>query len=133
MKTIRALLTATIVWILGVAVFITSFYIPLIDDLELQSNIALATGLIPIAWLGAKNYYTKYPNTSGYKLAIIMVVTAIILDATITVPVLIIPVGGGYASFFGAASFWLIALEYFLVVFLYGYFRSKPISQKSFS
>lgn len=133
MKTIRALLTGIIVWILGVAVFITSFYIPLIDNLELQSNIALAIGLIPLSWLGAKNYYTKYREVSGYQLAFIMVAIAIVLDAIITVPVLIIPAGGSYEAFFGAASFWLIALEYFLVVVLCGYFRQKPAAQNSFS
>ena len=131
MKTIRAILTGTIVWILGVGVFISSFYIPLIDNLELQSNLALAISLIPLGWLGAKNYYAKYPNTSGIRLSAIMVGTAVLLDALITVPVLIIPVGGSYGSFFGSSSFWLIALEYFLVVLLYSYFHLRSISIKS--
>ena len=131
MKTIRAILTGTIIWILGVGVFVTSFYIPLIENLELQSNLALALTLIPLGWMGAKNYHAKYPNSSGFRLAAIMVGTAVLLDALVTVPVLIIPVGGNYGSFFGSASFWLIALEYFTVVMLYSYFHFRSTSLKS--
>ncbi len=131
MKTIRAILTGTIIWILGVGVFVTSFYIPLIENLELQSNLALAFSLIPLGWMGAKNYYGKYAKTSGIRLAVVMVGTAVLLDALITVPVLIIPVGGSYGSFFGTASFWLIAVEYFTVVVLYSYFHLRSTSLQS--
>ncbi len=133
MKTIRAILTGTTVWILGVGVFITSFYIPIINDLELQANIALALCLAPLAVLGARNFYSRYPNESGYKLALVMVTTAVILDALITVPFLFIPAGGSYLSFFGSLGFWMIATEYFLAVMLYWYFKVKPATQKSFS
>ena len=94
MKTNRAIATGTTVWILGVVVYITSFYIPIIKDLEFQANIALAVSLAPLAILGARNYYSRYPNESGFKLALVMVITAVILDALITVPFLFIPAGG---------------------------------------
>ena len=133
MKTMRAIITGIIIWILGVSAFIVSFYIPVLEDLELQSNLALALSIAPLAWLGAKNYYSKYPSTSGYYLGLIMVAVAIVLDALITVPFLVVPAGGSYVDFFGSSSFWLIALEYFLVVMLYWYYKAKPIAQKSFS
>ena len=133
MKTTRAILTGTLVWILGVGVFTTSFYIPMINDLELQANIALALALAPLAILGARNFYYRYPNMPGYKLALIMAATAVVLDALITVPVLYIPAGGSYTSFFGSLSFWSIATEYFLVVMLYWHFKVKAAAQKSFS
>ena len=126
MKTTRAILTGIIVWILGVGVFITSFFIPLMENPELQANIALALTLLVLAWLGAANFFKKYPNASAIKLASIMVGIAIFLDAAITVPFLVLPIGGSYKDFFSAPSFWFIALEYYLVVLLYWYLKVKP-------
>ncbi len=118
MKTTRAILSGIIVWILGVAIYVTSFYIPVLDNAELQANIALAIGLLFLAWFSATTYFMKYPAASATKLAVIMVGIAILLDAAITVPLLVLPVGGTYEDFFGATSFWFIASEYFLTIIL---------------
>jgi hypothetical protein len=45
-----------------------------------------------------------------------MFAVAIMLDATITVPVLIMPYGGNHISFFTDPGFWLTAVEYVSVV-----------------
>ena len=111
--------------------FISSFYLPVSDDLELQANIALALSLILFAWLGARNYYSRYSDTPAYKLAFIMVAVAVILDVLITVPLLVIPVGGSYGSFFGEPGFWLIAVVYYLVIITYWYLKVRPASVKS--
>ena len=133
MKTLRALLTAITVWIAGVGTFIASYYIPMMSDPDLQANIALSLSLIPLGWLGSRFFYSKYNNPNGFFFGLIMVLTAVVLDALVTVPLLVAPNGGTYLSFFGAASFWFIALEYYLVVVLYWYVRVKPRSVKSFS
>ncbi|MEN8788376.1 MAG: DUF5367 family protein [Flavobacteriaceae bacterium] len=131
MKTIRALLTATTVWILGVSTFIISYYVPLMDDLDLQANIALSLSLIPLGWLGSRFYYLKYQQPNGFVFGLVMVFTAIILDALLTVPLMILPIGGTYLEFFSAPAFWLIATEYYLVVLLYWWVKVKPASLNS--
>ncbi len=126
MKTIRATATGILVWILGVSVFTVSYFVPLMEDPDLQANIALAISLLPFAWLGASIYYRKGPETHGAKVGIIMVATAIILNGIITIPFMIIPYGGSYFSFFTATSFWLITFEYLMVVLLYWRIMVKP-------
>ena len=126
MKKARAVLSGILVWILGVSVFTTSYFLPFMKDLDLQSNIALSLSLIPFAWLGAGFYYRKDRKTNGIKLGFIMVLSAIILDGLITVPFMIMPYGGTYSSFFTAASFWIIAFEYLMVINLYWRFKIKP-------
>ncbi|MEP4091268.1 DUF5367 family protein [Reichenbachiella sp.] len=119
MKIIRAILVAILIWLLGVMVFMMAYSVRLVNDLELQSNLALATALIPLGWYGTKYYYRKGSKFHGQLLGLVMVSTAIFLDVIITVPLLIIPAGGNYLEFFGAISFWLIAMEYFLVILIY--------------
>ncbi len=126
MKTTRAILCGILVWILGVSAFTASYFLPLMEDLDLQSNIVLSISLVPFAWLGASIYYRKDRKTQGIKLGSVMVSSAIILDGLITVPFLIIPNGGSYSSFFSAPSFWIIALEYLMVIILYWQFKIKP-------
>lgn len=48
-----------------------------------------------------------------------MFLVAMVLDALITVPFLIMPYGGTYLSFFSDPGFWLIAVEYISVVAAY--------------
>lgn len=125
MKIIKTILVGAFIWMLGVVVYTCSFFIPILEDSELQANIFLAIFLIPIAWLGARFYFKKTPNTMGLQAGLIMVCTAILLDGIITVPLLIIPNGGTYQSFFSAPAFWLIALEYLLVIVFYARFSMK--------
>lgn len=127
MDKIRAILIGGFIWILGSSFYAASYLFPFLDDLELQANLVLAIALIPNAWLGAKIYYKK-ANMHGVKAGMIMLVTAIFLDATITVPYLIIPQGGDYQSFFSASAFWLIAFEYLMIIILYWKYRSRTSS-----
>ena len=126
MKTIRAITTAILIWILGVGIFISYFSVPLMQDPEFQANLTLALAMIPLAWFGAKFYYKKDQSLHGIKLGTIMVSIAILLDALITVPFLMIPQGGSYQEFFGSLSFWIIVLEYFSVVTIYWVVNIRP-------
>ena len=82
--------------------------------------------LMPLVWFGTKYYYKKDNKTHGYWVGQTMLLTAAALDALITVPVFIIPMGGSYYSFFTALEFWIIAFEFLTVATLYWYIRVYP-------
>lgn len=126
MSNVRATIVGGFIWILGVSFYTASYLFPILEDVELQANLVLAIALLPSAWLGASLYYRKKAGLPGLKVGAIVVLTAILLDAFITVPYLVLPSGGSYRSFFGAPAFWLIAAEYFSTIFLYWHFRVKP-------
>ena len=74
---------------------------------------------------GTHFYFKKVAESNSFFLGLYMFSMAFILDALITVPLLIIPSGGSYSSFFSDPGFWLIAVLYVLTVVLY-----KPIFSK---
>jgi len=119
----HAAICSIIVYILGILAFVGSYFIPIMNDPELQANLVLAIAIIPAAYLGAHIYYKKRHSTHGFVLGIAMFSAAIILDAAITVPLFIIPNGGSHLSFFGDPGFWLIGLEYILAVMAYWRFK----------
>ena len=123
MKPFRTLAIGIIIWILGVSIYTISFYIPILKDPELQANIFLSLGILPVVWFGTKLYYRKKSTTNGYWLGLAFFLTATVLDALITVPLLIVPNGGTYHSFFTAAGFWLIGIEFIIVTTGYWYSR----------
>lgn len=115
----RASYSAFIVWTLGVAAFATSYFIPVMDDLDAQANWVLSFAIIPATIFGARLYYLKGYRTNGFALGAYMFFITMILDACITVPVFIIPFGGDHLNFFGDPSFWLIGVEYISVITAY--------------
>jgi len=119
----HAAISSIIVYILGILAFVGSYFIPIMNDPELQANLVLAIAILPAAYLGAHIYYKKRHSTHGFVLGIAMFSAAIILDAAITVPLFIIPNGGSHLSFFGDPGFWLIGLEYILAVMAYWRFK----------
>ena len=119
----HAAISSIIVYILGILAFVGSYFIPIMNDPELQANLVLAIAIIPAAYLGAHIYYKKRQSTHGFVLGIAMFSAAIILDAAITVPLFIIPNGGSHLSLFGDPGFWLIGLEYILAVMAYWRFK----------
>lgn len=131
----RALLAAVLVWILGVGVYISSYFFHFLEDAELQANLMLTLAVIPGALLGAFIYYKSGQKTHGLKLGGFMFATAMILDAIITVPLFILPLGGTHLSFFTDPGFWLIAFLYIGVVALYWKLkvvRLKPSVSEAF-
>jgi hypothetical protein len=112
-------ISAVIVWTIGVTAFVASYFVPLMSDADLQANWVLSLTLIPSAALGAHIYYRNGHKTNGFVLGASMFLVTMILDALITVPVLIVPYGGDHISFFTNLGFWLIAAEYVSVVAAY--------------
>ena len=121
----RAVLSALIVWTLGVSLFVASYYVVIMDDADMQANFVLSLGLIPLVAFAAHFYYGKGNQTNGFLVGTFMFFCAIILDAGITVPVLIAPLGGDHLSFFGDPGFWLIGVEYIVVVAIYDKFKNS--------
>jgi hypothetical protein len=125
-KNLFSIVCAILVWILGVSFYLLSFYVPILENPELQSNVALALGIIPSACLGTYLFYTKsYIKPSALALTFLLVAT--ILDALITVPVFIIPYGGSYSKFFGDPMFYTIAVEFYFFVLYFGTHLTKKI------
>jgi len=124
-------ISAVIVWTLGVVAFVASYLVPVMSDPDLQANWVLSLVLIPTAALGAHIYYRKGYKTNGFGLGAIMFLMTMILDALITVPVLIMPNGGNYISFFTDPGFWLIAVEYISVVAAYWQIEQAVKSTKN--
>jgi len=114
-----AIISAIIVWTLGIIAFVSSYFYQVISDADLQANWVLSLAIMPAAALGAHIYYRKGHQTNGFVLGAYMLLVTIVLDAVITVPFFIMPYGGNHLSFFMDLSFWLIALEYISVVAAY--------------
>ena len=74
--------------------------------------------------MGARYYY-QHAAAKGVVLGLFMFTVAGSLDAIITVPLLIMPAGGSYQSFYGDPGFWVIGVEYLAAVTLYSY-CAKP-------
>ena len=123
----RAIKTAVSVWIIGVVLFLLSSFLPLSGNPELQANLTLAIAFIPLGWFGAHYYYQRGTHTPAYQLALVMAITAALLDALITVPLFFMPNQIGYAEFFGALGFWLLMAEYTGIVMLYGLLKRQRI------
>ncbi len=119
MKSIKAIIIAIFIWIVGVSFYTLSFYLPILENVEFQANLTLAITMIPNVWMGMYLYYRWGSNMHGLKVGAIVLLTLILLDALITVPYLIIPYGGSYWEFFSAISFWLIAVECLMIIYLY--------------
>ncbi|NBC05436.1 MAG: hypothetical protein GVY20_17255 [Bacteroidetes bacterium] len=125
----HAVISSIVVYILGILAYVGSFFIPIMNDPELQANLVLMIAIVPAAILGARIYYKRGHTTSGFVLGFAMFLGAIILDAIITVPLFIIPNGGSHLSFFGDPGFWLIGVEYVITVAVYWQFKVVHITQ----
>jgi len=126
MKQLRAISIGIIIWIIGVSLYASSYYVPLLEDAEQQANIWLSIVIVPVVWLGAKLYYGKNIHTHGFWIGLVFLTISAILDALITVPFTILPYGGTYYDFFVDFSFWFIALEFMATVTLYWYINIYP-------
>ncbi len=128
MKLVRAIIIGIIIWSIGVSLYTLSFYISIIKDTELQANIFLSLGVVPVVWFGTKLYYRKDSTVKGYWIGLAFFLIATLLDVIITVPFLILPNGGTYYNFFTAAGFWLIGIEFIATSVLYWY--TKVLSRE---
>lgn len=129
MKTIRAILIGVGVWFFAVAFYTLSFQFPILEDPGQQANTVLFTVVMPLVWLGCHFYYRKDKSTHGFKVGQVLLITAAILDALITVPLFVIPQGGSHFTFFTDPGFWIIATEMIAIAVLYYYTMIYPKSK----
>jgi len=125
----NAAISAAIIYVLGVSAFLSSFLLPILSNPELQANLVLMLAIIPAALFGAHIYYGKGFQTNGFLLGAFLFMIVMALDALITVPLFIIPNGGNHLTFFSDPGFWLIAVEYILVVATYWWFKKRYFQQ----
>ena len=131
MKTRRATLLGIAIWVIGIFFYSISFYIPILENAETQANLVLFIVVMPLVWMGCFFYYKKDYKTHGYNVGQTMLLTAVALDALITVPFFVIPNGGNHYSFFTSLGFWIIAFEFLLAAILYWYTLIYPQKIKS--
>ena len=105
----RALKAAGIAWTLGVASFVAGYLVPSSNP-DLVANTVLFCAVPLVATVGARFYYQQ-AESNGFVLGLFMFAVAGSLDAIITVPLLIMPAGGTYQSFYGDPGFWIIGIE----------------------
>jgi len=123
MKLVRTISFGILIWIIGVTLYTLSFYIPILEDADQQANLWLSIVIVPVVWFASKLYYNKKVTTHGFWTGMIFFITSAILDALITVPLLILPYGGTYFDFFIDFSFWVIGIEFVATVTLYWYLK----------
>lgn len=124
----HVIISCLVIYGLGIVSFVGSYFVPIMKDPDLQANLVLMAALIPAAYTGAYLYYRRGNTTHGVVLGSVLFLSAIVLDAIITVPVFIIPNGGNHLTFFGDPGFWLIGVEYVVIVAAYWKFNvAKPV------
>lgn len=121
-----SIITAIIVWLLGVSFYLVSFQLSILKNVEVQANIILALGIVPSVYLGTYLFYKKASLKPSY-LALTYIGIAAILDALITVPLFVIPAGGSHLEFFSNPVFYLIVVEMYVLVFYFGNHLTKTI------
>lgn len=125
MNYLNAIRSGFIVWILLIITFAIFSSIPGIRDSMLQQTIVVTILMVGYATLGAALYYKKGVHHHGIKVGQIISATALVLDALITVPLLEIPAGRSYASFFSSPLLWMLVLINMITVYMYWVFNIK--------
>jgi Family of unknown function (DUF5367) len=122
----RVILTGVLVWLFIFIAFALLSNAPIIkDSLNLQASI-VGILIIPFATFGAFIYYKNGNKDHGFKVGFTVVVVAFLLDVLITVPLLEIPNGRSYQSFFSYPLLYLLGLINMLTIYFYWKLKVKP-------
>lgn len=125
MNSFRAILSGALVWLLIFITFGVLAYIPGIKDSMNQQALIVGILIIPYAMVGATFYYKNNKKDNGIILGLIMVFTALVLDALITVPFFSIPNGGSYSSFYSYIFLWVLVFINLTTVYFYWQFKIR--------
>ncbi|GAB5527692.1 MAG: hypothetical protein Roseis2KO_55640 [Roseivirga sp.] len=122
----RAVAAGNLVWLGIFSLFAVFNYIPGIQDSVLIQGLLIGIAIIPFAAWGTSFYYKKGAGGNGFKLALIMMAVAMVLDAIITVPLIEIPLHGrNHYEFFTYPLLYILVAENLLVIWLYWKFKIK--------
>lgn len=109
MKYLKILLPGIFVWLcISVSFYILDF-VPLINGSFKSKAVIIMIFIVLYANESALFYYKNGIKLHGLLLGMIMSLTALLLDALITVPFIEIPNGRSYYSFFGSPVLWILA------------------------
>jgi len=113
------------VWLFVSIAFAILGYVPSIKDSLDHQTLIVGVLVIPFATLGAAFYYKSGSKGSGVIIGLTMAVTALLLDALITVPFIEIPNGGSYQRFFSYPLLWLLVAVNMVTVYFYAWLKPK--------
>ncbi len=125
MKVVRTIASGAMIWVFIFCTFTIMSFIPVVQKSEVQQNLILYVVLIPIVIFWAKFYYKKGDKTNGLLLGGIMALVGLVLDFFITVPVVIVPQGGNYMSFYANPLLWITTIEFILITYFYWKMKVK--------
>lgn len=109
MKYLKILLPGISVWLCVSLSFYILGFIPLINGSFRSQAVIAMIFIVLYANESAFFYYKNGIKLHGLLLGIIMSLTALLLDALITVPFIEIPNGRSYYSFFSSPVLWILA------------------------
>lgn len=119
MKTFRIIAIGTLIWFLVFTSFAVLDALPSLNGNVDSQAFILSFFIVPFAIFGAYIYYKNGNHDHGIKTALIMGITALVLDALITVPLVEIPQGRSYQSFFSYPQLYLLVALNMLSIYLY--------------
>lgn len=123
MKTLRALSIGALVWVLiFIEISITMIGLKFSETTVWVAHYFV---LIPIAILCSWLYYKSKDSINGFVLGIVFLIVGIVLDMIVTVPLFIIPQGGGYGTYFSNIFMLSGFLELIVLVGIYDLLRRK--------
>jgi hypothetical protein len=120
MKTGRAILSGALIWFLVLGLFGVLDIVPATHQSPLLQAVIVSILIIPFALIGANIYYRTGDRSSGLSVGFVMVVTALLLDVLITVPLVEQPLHGtDHLQFFTNPLLWVIVVEDLIVIYFY--------------
>lgn len=127
MKKLRAILAGALVWLCIAITFAGLSFIPVLKGAAYAQSVVVSILTIPFATFGASVYYQKGRKDNGLVVGLIMAVTALALDALITVPLIEIPNGNTYKGFFTHPLLWTLVAFNITTVYVYWRLRVKKL------
>jgi hypothetical protein len=123
MKYLRAIGIGVLFWlIIFIEISITMIGLKFSNTLVyiIHYIVMIPLGIF-IAWL----YYKSKDKINGFLLGLFIVITGIVLDLMITVPLFIIPSGGTYISYFSEIFLIIGFIEAVIIIGIYDFFKKR--------
>ena len=128
MNTKRVLLVGAMLWAVAFTSFMILSMIPEMAESENLQALIVGIVLVPATTFGAALYFKRSKPLNGMFVGATMVTVALFLDAIITVPFVMIPMGVGYGGFYSNPVLWALVLENILIVYIYWATRIKHLT-----
>lgn len=121
----RAALVGALMWLLVFFAFAIVDIIPVFHGSPNTQAMFVALLIMPMAAFAASIYYKNGNCGNGLLLGSIMAITALMLDALITVPLIELPKGNTYGSFFTYPFLWVLVALNIVTIYVYWRIRNK--------